>query len=151
MVVADTTFQQLKVNHLNDANAVIDAALQVPVAIPNIMDRIETMKRVELPEVAQLAIAKSAASLRWGDIEKAPIEPRLLLNPRRSADSSNDLWTTFNRVQENVIKGGQSYYDRKNFKRARVREVKGIDQNTALNKALWHVAEAVREHFSQSA
>jgi hypothetical protein len=29
--------------------------------------------------------------------------------------------------------------------RAKTREVKGIDQNTALNKALWVLAEEVRK------
>jgi hypothetical protein len=36
----------------------------------------------------------------------------------------------------------------KGLVRGRVREVKGIDQNTNLNKALWHLAERLGEAFA---
>jgi len=150
MVVADSTFSKLRVTHLSDADAVINAALQVPGNIPQIVDKIDAMKRCEIPEDAQLALAGAAAILRWGDLEKAPIEPQQLLSAYRREDEGANLWKTFNRVQEGVIKGGQRYVKRteKGLKRGRVREVKGIDQNTTLNKALWHVAETLGERFN---
>jgi len=63
----------------------------------------------------------------------------------RAADKGNDIWKTFNRIQENLIKGNVRY-DRYNEAgryqgRGRTREVKSIDGNLKLNQALWTLAE----------
>ncbi len=71
-----------------------------------------------------------------------------ILTPRRHDDNKSDLWATFNRVQENVIKGGlrgvtvKANGERQNRK---TREVNGIDQNVRLNRALWTLAEKMAE------
>jgi hypothetical protein len=80
--------------------------------------------------------------LRFADADgevTTPIAPAQLLAPRRREDTANDLWTTFNVVQENVIKGGLHGVGRDaNNRRRRVttRAVNGIDQDVKLNKAL---------------
>ena len=66
-----------------------------------------------------------------------------LLRARRSEDRSSDLWTTFNRVQENTIKGGLSGRN-KQGRRTTTRAVNGIDQDVKLNRALWVLAQALR-------
>ena len=71
-----------------------------------------------------------------------------LLRANRREDVSGDLWTTFNRVQENVIRGGLSAFGRDANNRRRrqtMRAVEGIDQNRALNRALWTLAERMAE------
>ena len=53
---------------------------------------------------------------------------------RRPEDNSLDLWTTFNRVQENVMRGGQEGVRRAvngSRRRTTVRPVNGIDSNVA--------------------
>ena len=65
------------------------------------------------------------------------------MRPRRTADTGTDLWTVFNRVQENVIKGGLYGFTKDAIgrpQRRRTREVKGIDQNDTLNRALWRLS-----------
>src|SRR6516165_3070691 len=72
------------------------------------------------------------------------VKPDQLLNARRAGDSNPDLWTVFNRVQENVIRGGLDNfgYDANNrYRRGHTRQVKGLDQSTALNRALWTLGE----------
>jgi hypothetical protein len=57
----------------------------------------------------QLALAEAAHVLRFGDADgnvDTPIQPQKMLGIRRTDDRSNDLWTTWNVVQENTIKGG---------------------------------------------
>ena len=77
------------------------------------------------------------------------IEPQKLLSPRRSSEvNKDDLFTVFNIVQENVIKGGVRGYgrDRQGHpKRIRTREIKSIDQATSLNKALWTMSEKMMQ------
>ncbi|MNG31048.1 hypothetical protein D3C84_1167890 [compost metagenome] len=63
--------------------------------------------------------------------------------PRRAEDRASDLWTTFNRVQENTIKGGLRGRN-KQGRRTTTRAVNGIDQDVKLNRALWVLAQALR-------
>jgi len=57
------------------------------------------MKLLTLNEGEQTAFARAALTLKYEDSEPTPITERDLLTP-------SDMWTTFSRVQENLIKGG---------------------------------------------
>lgn len=84
-------------------------------------------------------------SFRYEGATNTPITPEQLLIPRRFDDRANDLWTTFNVAQENVIKGGlrgvQRDEEGMRVRRIKTRSVNGIDQDIKLNKALWLLAE----------
>ncbi|MET3615831.1 hypothetical protein ABID16_004178 [Rhizobium aquaticum] len=98
---------------------------------------------LRLNEEEQHILARSAHVMRFGDGDgemKMPVRPEQLLTQRRSGDLGNDLWTTWNVVQENAIKGGIRAVTRDEFGRHRrmtSRPVTGIDQDIKLNKALW--------------
>ena len=51
-----------------------------------------------------------------------------------------DLWTTFNRVQENMIKGGVPGRSARG-RRMTTRGVAGVNENVKLNRALWTLAD----------
>ncbi|MFW8588240.1 DUF932 domain-containing protein [Rhizobium beringeri] len=73
-----------------------------------------------------------------------PINAQQLLIPRRHDDRANDLWTVWNVVQENAIKGGLRGVGRDDLgrpRRVKSRAVNGIDQDIKLNKALWLLGE----------
>lgn len=78
--------------------------------------------------------ATAATQLRY-DTDTQPVNAQRLIAPRRQSDTSNDLWTVFNRAQEGLIRGGQRYVS--NQRRNTTRAVTGIDQNVKLNQALW--------------
>ncbi|MDF1216715.1 DUF932 domain-containing protein, partial [Escherichia coli] len=63
---------------------------------------------------------------------------------RRWEDKQNDLWTTWQRVQENMIKGGLSGRSASG-KNTRTRAITGIDGDIRINKALWVIAEQFRK------
>ena len=92
-------------------------------------------------------MAEAVHVLRFGDAEgnvDTAIQPMQLLAPRRNEDVGSDLWRTTNRLQENVIRGGLSARGRDANNRPRVtttREVKGIDADVRLNRALWMLSE----------
>jgi Domain of unknown function (DUF932) len=75
--------------------------------------------------------------------------PDQILAPRRYDDQGKDLWTTFNVAQENVLRGGLSGIQRnpegRRVRRVSTREIKGIDGNVQLNRALWTLAERLAE------
>ena len=134
----------VRVPHKGDITSnVIDAAFKILGESDGIRESMEEMKstRLSLPE--SHAFAEAALSLKYEDGE-APFAAEKLLQPRRQADLKDDLWTTFNRVQENMIKGGVHGIT-KNFSRTTTRPVTSIDTNVRLNKALWMLADKMAD------
>lgn len=144
------TFEPVKVRHTGNAvGEVIEGAYRVLDTAPRVVDQVRTFQGLTLSEGERQALAEAAHVLRFPDPERAaPITAERLLAPRRSDDRASDLWTAFNVVQENVIRGGQGGRVQNadgRWRRASTREVKGIDQNKALNRALWTLAERMAE------
>lgn len=148
LVICDETFSRYRIQHQGfDPSKVIDATVEIVNQLPKIMDGIKEMKSLKLSEGERKIFAESAAIIRFGDLEKAPVRPELLLTPKRIEDKGTDAWTTLNVVQEHCIKGGQRdrYKRKENGERMpKSREVKGIDGSVQINKALWHLAEQMK-------
>ena len=148
------SFGEVKVRHSGDAvGAVIEGAFQVLVDAPRVTEQVESFKAVTLNDGERGAFAEAAHVLRFPKAydeapSPAPIEPETLLRTRRATDRGVDLWSAFNVVQENVIRGGQRgqvVAADGSRRRASVREVSGIDQGRALNRALWVLTERMAE------
>jgi hypothetical protein len=106
------------------------------------------MKVIEMAPDERGIYARAAHNLVFTEPEKAPVLPEQLLSERRYDDKGNDLWTTFNVVQENIMRGGLKGMKRDNggrLRRATTRPVKAIDRNIQLNKALWYLTEKMAE------
>lgn len=103
------------------------------------------MQSLMLPPPAQQALAQAALTYRFGE-DHQPVTAPQILSPRRWQDESNDLWTTYQRIQENLIKGGLSDRSAKGG-RTHTRAVRGIDGDVKLNRALWVMAEAMLSGF----
>ncbi|NEH72289.1 DUF932 domain-containing protein [Rhizobium leguminosarum] len=106
---------------------------------------------LHLDKDERMILAEAAHVLRFddqdGNLAKA-IDPARFLTTKRVADRGNDLWTQFNVVQENVIRGGLHGTvsdDQGRRRNVSTRAVKGIDQDVKLNKALWLVASRMAE------
>ena len=159
-LMAGDIFEHFKVAHKGDiVDGVIDATYRVIAEFPELIDSANQMAGTELSPREQLAFARAAAQLRWTpdaetNTERSPIDASVLLAARRSADQGNDLWRTFNRVQEGIIRGGQGYVipanDNRRRQFRRVGEVRNIDQDRALNRALWTLAQEM-EAIKQAA
>jgi Domain of unknown function (DUF932). len=140
MVTGDTV-EDVRVQHRgNITDNVIEAAYQIMDDFGTAQASIENMKGTTLALPEAKIFAESALMLKYDDEDKTPIQPEQLLRPRRSADTGNDLWTTFNRVQENMLKGGLHGVTATG-KRMTTQQVRSIDTNIKLNKALWNLSE----------
>ncbi len=152
MVVDDAQIASIRVPHKGDVvGDVIDAAFTVVEQSASSLESAEQWSQLQLSPPERQALAESAHVLRFADAEgnvNTPIEPDQLLQPRRYGDRAQDLWTTFNVVQENVIRGGLRGFDQDDTGRRRrrtSRAVKGIDQDVKLNKALWTLASKMAD------
>jgi uncharacterized protein DUF932 len=158
-LIAGEIVESVKIRHRGDVvRDVIEGAYRISAALPAVTESARAMTAIELARPEQLAFARAAAELRWEPKpateaepahQTAPIDPEVLLRPRRSADSGPDLWHTMNRVQEGLIQGGQRYNqtdDQGNLiARRRVRPVRSIDADRQLNRALWTLAEEMKK------
>ena len=136
--------EEIKVRHSGDVQAkVIEGTYTVLKGAEHALAAPQDWSSLRLNAEERHILAQSAHVLRFGDIEgetKTPIRPEQLLTERRTGDMASDLWTTWNVVQENAIKGGIRAVTRDEFGRRRrmtSRAVTGIDQDIKLNKALW--------------
>ncbi|MDO3445474.1 DUF932 domain-containing protein [Agrobacterium sp. V1] len=140
LVTQTGTVEEVKVRHSGDVQAkVIDGTYAVLRAAENTLRAPQDWANMRLNEEEKQILAQGAHLLRFGDA-KTPIQPKQLLRQRRADDVADDLWTTWNVVQENTIKGGIRAIDRddpRHPRRVRSRAVTGIDQDIRLNKALW--------------
>ncbi|RBB38191.1 hypothetical protein DPV79_19135 [Burkholderia reimsis] len=147
-MVAGENIVDIRVPHKgNVVQNVINGAFDVLDGFELVREQKDGMRSVTLDREEQHAFARSALTLRYdpADAEApAPISESQLLAPRRFADRRDDLWTVFNRVQENLTKGG--LHGRSRSGRAMsTRPITGIDQNVKLNRALWMLADAMRQ------
>ena len=148
MVVADRTDGARSVAHKgNVVDNVIDASFEVLGESRKALGAAVEWSGHSLSRDERQVFAESAHLLRFGDSDgetDTAIRPEQLIAPRRVQDRGTNLWSTFNVVQENVIRGGLTAMGRDaNGRRrlTRTREVKAIDQDVKLNKALWHLSE----------
>lgn len=113
----------------------------------------EQWSQVKLDRDESLAMAEAARVIRFGDENgnvDSPVTAAQLLTARRVDDSQRDnLWTNFNVIQENVIRGGLSGVrvntETGRRRRMTTRAVAGIDQDVKLNRALWTLANRMAE------
>ena len=165
LIVSEAQFASIKVMHLeNVGDAAIEASYEMVKAIPNLIDRVDEYKAIELKPIEQEAFAESALVLKYGsddsrlirDGSNAEIGPRsfnipALLSPRRDEDRTPNLWNTYNVVQEKMVKGndfGRTTRQQANGSfthRRKVQGIKGIDENLRINRGLWHLMEKMAE------
>lgn len=70
------------------------------------------------------------------------INPSDLITPIRGEDKSDDLWSTFNIIQERMIKGGDLLpRTSKSGRASKLRPINNAKRNIQLNRTLWDLAE----------
>lgn len=167
LMVSDSTVEMLSIQHKGDiVNQVIEGSFEIVQQSDKALARADMWNQLRLSDGEQDAFAEAAHTLRFAETDgevKTPITAAQLLAPRRREDRDtdggvwsrpgHDLWRTLNTVQENVIKGGlhataytpDPQTGRPTRRRVTTREVKGIDQDVKLNRALWMLAERMAE------
>lgn len=145
-LVCGDTIEDIRIKHSgNIIDNVVQGAFDVLDGFNLIRDVTDEMKSITLSSEEQHVLAESALQLKYdGEEGTPPIQAGQLLRARRFEDRDSTLWTTFNKVQENVIRGGIPGINA-NGRRVRTREVTAIDSDVKLNRALWTLAEKMAE------
>jgi len=147
-VVGDVS-NDIRIPHKGNVQGeVIEGAFRVLEDFEAIESSAEAMKALTLEPEEERAFATAALALRYGERADgqppAPITADQLIEARRTEDVGHDLWRTFQRVQENTLRGGLSGRSAQG-RRIRTREVGSMDRGVSLNRALWVLAEEMRK------
>jgi hypothetical protein len=131
----------------NIQHEVIEGAFRVRSDFEAIDASTEAMKAVDLQPAEEQVFARAALALRFGErpegVPPAPVTAEQLVVARRPEDQGRSLWNNFQRIQENVLRGGLEGRSAQG-RRMRTRDVSSIDRGVSLNRALWMLAEEMR-------
>jgi hypothetical protein len=156
LVAQTSTLDSVKVYHKGQVGSqVIEGTYRVMEAAQKALAAPEQWSQVSLDKDETQILAETAHEIRFGgdegyDPKQHAIRPAQLLVGRRESDrqTTPDLWTAFNVVQENAIRGGLHGVSRDANNRTRrtsTREIKGIDQDVRINRALFAMAAKMAE------
>lgn len=132
LVIGSSLSKPIRVRHLHANRERLHAVYNQLVAQITILDRaISNMRSTPVSLEAEHAFIDSAVQLRWGD--KVPQNKKFDSNSlnmaHRLEDTTPNVWTLYNRVQENILNKGRGY-----------RRVASIDKNIKINQGLWDAA-----------
>lgn len=141
LAVSNGTFESVRVKHIGQGldQQVAEYIERITIAAESLRFAVASMQNRSLSRFEQMCFAQSIIEKRFTEEQRAA-RPNLIndvLTSRRHEDSDNTLWSVYNRVQENIIKGFTSSDDGN-----RVRGVKSIDRDLKLNQELWTLAMA---------
>ena len=120
--------------------------------MPLAMAHADLMRATKLDLEQQKNFARQALELRWKEYDQTSDAKGSFFDDltvadsnaaKRAADSSQDLWTTYNRLQESVIRGGVPLLSRTNngLKERAAKAVQSLKETVRLNQGLWDLAE----------
>lgn len=151
LVMPGTMLNSARITHkVGMEQDVIEASYRVLDSFAAQTAQVDAMKLIELSPEEQALFAQSAVNLVFdaeqvkANTDKGHPLVNTLLAARRQADKSSDLWTIFNRIQENAIKGGRRVFTAKGEVR-KMREVNSIDREKQINVELMALAQKMAE------
>ena len=166
-IIAGDVGTDITVRHSGDVvRRVVEASHTVLENTARTLEHVDHFKSITLLPREREALAEAALQLRWpgepggsvlgeslGEVVSfaeatslAPISPQAVLAPRRDADARSDLWSTFNVIQENLLRGGiQGRSPGSRRGHMTTRPVGGVTENVRMNRALWVLAARMAE------
>jgi hypothetical protein len=146
MTISDGFFAGIHVRHVGpkeEVSNVIEGSFKVLNETDKVAGRIQHLSSVQLERPQQVEMAEKAIKLRWpkGD---APVDADKVLQARRWVDRGDSAWLVYNRLQENLIKGGIEGRNA-NGRRTTIRQITGIDANRRINDGLFDLAAEYAE------
>lgn len=163
LVVAESVVADLRVPHtLRAVQDVIARSWDVVNKTKEVMGIVDRWSRITLDRRNLMDFAEQAHALRFEPdtpVARA-VTPRNLLDIRRDEDARLDLYTVFNVVQENMIRGGLAYRQertirnaegviiRRDLRDATTRPVQAIDDDVRINRNLWDIAAQMERELA---
>jgi len=136
LVISDAEFDAVSIRHMGaTVDEQVDAFIEkIYVAAEKLREKIAQYKAKTLDLAEMRAFARKALETRFKPELITDTMIGAALYPNRLEDISNDAWTVFNRVQENIIRGFESA-DRDR----RIRRITSVKKDMEINEKLWDI------------
>jgi len=145
MIAGDITYARSYLHYSQDLMAQIRLDIDdIDQHSDRLIQRIAKMREHKTTLAERILLADTAVKQRYGDKRDGSFVADVrqkLLHVRRSEDTSNDLFTAMNVIQENILRGG-GYYTTNN-RVQHMRPITQVDRNVHINQALWLQAEDI--------
>lgn len=132
----EATFSQRHIGKVDGIVEKAQAAIQVS------LDAVPTVRAMMKHEMKPQRIATFASEVQRLVYEREDFDPQLLLTARREEDDKPNVWTVFNRVQENVMRGGVHLPARDERRASTLRGLTHLQRSIDVNQQLWGLAVA---------
>ena len=150
MVIATARFGEFKMNHRGyDFEEMRGMITDRVASIEEQLDVMNVMRDTDLIKEQQRHLALQGLMIRGqvADKDKGKYAGLIdtltldeILDPQRDEDRGSDLWTTFNRVQENITHGNFRVQLGINAKVRKGRAIKSFERDLEFNKELFTAA-----------
>ena len=145
-LMVGSEFASQRICHKGDKNTIeeiIRISREFADNATKVNKQIERWAGIELTYEQQMEFAQKAMEYRWGKDNKAieNYKAEDFIEAHNVEDSDNNsLWSVFNKVQENMMKGNVQGINQRG-RRVRTRAIRNINRNIDMNKFLWNLAE----------
>lgn len=143
LTVPTSTAEQFTVRHMGfDSDEVKKLTESFAKKLPLIQNSVDKMMDRMMTEGEKIQFAKDASIIKWGMGAVPFVDYEELITPQRSGDNDDNLWTTFNIVQEKFVKGGLEYRSQTG-KKTSLKGLKNIMATNTMNTKLWELADTL--------
>lgn len=127
-----------RITHIGDqARAILERIQAASKEAQHLFDKVDQWKGLTIDVEAREILATRAAEIRFPG---GNVSPKMLLQVRRQEDVANDLWTVFNRIQENAMRGGLPGMTA-DGRRILSRPLSAVRASLDFNQKLWDLVE----------
>ena len=142
LVIADSVFESYKIKHLGDrVNDVANAVASITAIKPKLIQKVQMLESIQLTKLEKESFSRSSIPLRFD--KHLQVNHTDLLVPHRDEDTKDDLYTTLNVIQENLLRGNISGVNNITGRRFTSKEIKSISKDVEVNQGLWNIAERI--------
>jgi len=153
LVIADESFEDYSIRHMGyDFDALQSLIKDMVSNLDLTVESMNKMKKIELDEKQQIELAKRLLDIRLENTGNTYDEdqPKMINWSQRKEDNGADLWSIFNRQQENIIEGNFKYFNEEKYGKyenvnmdfigRNARPIKNFKQDMDVNKKMFAAA-----------
>lgn len=139
LVIESSNFDSVSVRHIgNSVDEQVAAFIEkIAVVAEQLRHTIAKLQGTMLSPEQMMGFARKALEVRFTSEKITDDMIKLVTYINRPEDASNDAWSVFNTVQENIIRGFEQGMDLR-----RVRKITSVKRNLEVNTKLWQVLES---------
>ena len=137
-MIAGRNFETISIRHRGSPaiEVVSESQRILEEYVPKLQTWVDTAALTKLNKRQMNQFAAEAQAIRYDD---GGFDPSELLQVRRGADEGDDLWHVYNRVQENLMRGGIKFKNA-NGRSCETKPINRVTKDVIFNQKLWDVA-----------